>query len=62
MDSVGVIRLIWVVIVFFSVIILFFIWAKSIVIIRMFARVRELLHKMDTLYDKEVKEDEKNKK
>ncbi|MCL1947363.1 MAG: hypothetical protein FWF51_09500 [Chitinivibrionia bacterium] len=63
MESAGVIKLIWVVIFFFSVIILFFVWAKSVVITRLFVRVRELLHKMDTLYDDvDAKEDEHEEK
>jgi hypothetical protein len=62
MESADVIKLIWVVIFFFSVIILFFVWAKSIVIGRLFTRIRDLLHRMDTLYDEEAKDDGENKK
>jgi len=62
MELEHVMMLIWVIILFFSVIILFFVWAKSVVIIRMFARVRSLLHKMNTLYDKDAKAGEENKK
>jgi hypothetical protein len=51
MDSINTIQLFWVVIFFFSVIILFFVWAKSMVIMRLFANIQELLNKMDTLYD-----------
>ena len=51
MDTVNVIQLFWVVIFFFSIIILFFVWAKSVVISQLFARVKALLDKMNTLYD-----------
>jgi len=51
METADVIRLIWVIIFFFSVLILFFIWAKTIVITRTLARTRALLYKMDHLYD-----------
>ncbi|MCL2844299.1 MAG: hypothetical protein FWE23_02465 [Chitinivibrionia bacterium] len=64
METADVIRLIWVVVFFFSVLILFFIWSKTIVITRTLARTRVLLKKLDTLYDpEEPKGDEsKNKK
>jgi len=51
MDTINVIQLFWVVIFFFSVIILFFVWAKSVVITQMFERIKVLLNKMNTLYD-----------
>jgi len=53
MDSVSIIQLFWVVIFFFSVIILFYVWAKTMVISRLFAKIQLLLHEMDTLYDEE---------
>jgi hypothetical protein len=62
MESADVIKLIWVVIFFFSVIILFFVWAKSVVITRLFFRIKELLHKMDTLYEEETETEGENKK
>jgi len=56
-DTVNVIQLFWVVIFFFSMIILFFVWAKSVVIAQLFTRIKVLLNKMTTLYD--VEEDGK---
>jgi len=53
MNSIGIIQLFWVVIFFFSVIILFYVWAKTMIISRLFARIQQLLHEMDTLYDDE---------
>jgi uncharacterized membrane protein YgaE (UPF0421/DUF939 family) len=55
----NVIQLFWVVIFFFSILILFFIWAKSVVISRLFVRIKALLARMDTLYDEEVPSEEK---
>ena len=55
MNSVDVIQLFWVIIFFFSIIILFFVWAKSMVIMRLFERIQVLINKMDTLYDKDIK-------
>ena len=52
MNSIDTIQLFWVLIFFFSVLILFFIWAKSMVIMRLFGRVNELLSKMSSLYEK----------
>ncbi|MDR0305036.1 MAG: hypothetical protein LBH98_09780 [Chitinispirillales bacterium] len=53
MNSVHIVQIFWVLIFFFSLIILFFVWAKSMVIMRLFAKVHDLLSKMDTLYDEE---------
>jgi len=53
MDTISVVQLFWVVIFFFSIIILFFVWAKAVVITRIFSRVKVLLGKMNTLYDEE---------
>jgi len=63
MESADVIKLIWVIIFFFSVIVLFFVWAKSVVIIRLFVRVKELLRKMNELYSTDAgASEEKSKK
>jgi uncharacterized membrane protein YgaE (UPF0421/DUF939 family) len=51
METINVIQLFWVVIFFFSILILFFIWAKSVVISQAFARIKVILDKMNTLYD-----------